>query len=74
MWIRSLARHNGLRIQHCCSCGLGRNYGLDLIPGLETPYATGRPKKEKDKKHEPFRQLLVIFSRGAWKGRIEWGI
>ena len=27
--------HSGLRIQHCHSCGLGHNYGSDLIPGWE---------------------------------------
>ena len=48
--VRSLARHSGLRIPHCCSCGLGPNCGLDLIPGLGTPYATGWPKKKRQKK------------------------
>ena len=44
-----LAQHSGLRIQCCCSCGLGRNYGLDLIPSLGTPYAAGQPKRKKIK-------------------------
>ena len=45
MQVQSLARHSGLRIQHCHSCSLGHNYGLDLIPGLGTPYVAGQPKK-----------------------------
>ena len=43
MQVQSLARHSGLRIQCCCS------FGSDLIPGLETPYATGWPRKGKKK-------------------------
>ena len=44
----SPARHSGLRIGHSRrSCSLGGTCGLDLIPGLGTPYATGRPKKKK---------------------------
>ena len=41
-----LARHSGLRIRHYRSYGLGGNCGSDLIPGLGTPYALGRPKKK----------------------------
>lgn len=41
----SLIQHGGLRIQHWHSCSLGHNYGSDLIPGPETPYAEGQPKK-----------------------------
>ena len=47
MQVRSPAQHNGLRIQHCHSCDLGHNCGLDLIPSPGTPYATGWPKKKK---------------------------
>ena len=43
-WVQSLAQHSELRIQHCCSCGLGCNYGSDLISGLGTPYTEGQPK------------------------------
>ena len=42
--VRSLAWHSGSRIWHCCSCGLGRDCGLELILSLGTPYAMGRPK------------------------------
>ena len=47
MQVRSLARHSGLRIPCCCSCGLVHTSGLDLFPGLRTPYAVGQPKTNK---------------------------
>ena len=53
----NLAWHSGLRIGCCCSWGLGCNCGLDLIPGLGSPYAAGRPKKKK-KKSEDMAQHL----------------
>ena len=31
---------------------IGHNCSWDLIPGLGTPYALGRPKKKKKKKKE----------------------
>ena len=37
-------QHNGLGIRRCHSCGVGRKCSLDMIPGLGTPYAAGRPK------------------------------
>ena len=43
--------YGGLRIQHYHCCGLGRNYGSDLIPGLGAPHALWQPKKEKKKKN-----------------------
>ena len=45
--VRSLARHSGLWIHCCHSCGLGSNYGSDHIPGPGTPYATGQLIKKK---------------------------
>ena len=42
-------RHCGLRIWHCCSCALSRDYSWDLIPGPGIPYAVGQPKMEKKK-------------------------
>ena len=48
--VQSLDHHDGLRIQHCRSCGIGRNGGLDLIPGSGSPCAQGWPKMEKKKK------------------------
>ena len=42
----------GLRVWHCCSCGVGRSCGLDLIPGPEElPCAMGVAKKKKKKKN-----------------------
>ena len=51
-WVRSPAWHRGLKIQHCCLCGLGQDSGLYLIPGLGDPSAVGWPKKEKRKKRK----------------------
>ena len=47
--VQSPAQHCGLRIQCCCKCNssLGQNCSLDLIPGPETPFAAGQPKKKK---------------------------
>ena len=45
--IQPLAWSGGLGIQDCPSCSLGPNCGLDLIPGLGVPHATGQPKKKK---------------------------
>ena len=41
--LQSLAQHSGLRIRHCCCCGLGPDCGLDLIHMLWG----GRKKKKK---------------------------
>ena len=49
--VRSLARHSGVRIQHCCSRGVGRSCGSDLTPGPGTPDAT-RPSKKKIKERK----------------------
>ena len=56
MQVRSPPQQNRLRIRHCHSCGVGHNYGLDLMPGLGTPYATGWPKKREKKKKERKRR------------------
>ena len=50
MQVRSSAWHSGLRIPSWHSRGVSRNYSSDLIPGPETPYAVGQPKKEKGRK------------------------
>ena len=59
----SPAQHDELRIWRCCSCGLGCKYGSDLIPGLGTPYATGRPKKRKKKKK--VKEVLEFWKVGT---------
>ena len=46
--VQSLAKHSGLKIHYCYSCG--HNCSLDLISGLGTPYAAGQPKKKKKRK------------------------
>ena len=48
--------HSGLGIWHCHSCSLGCNCALDLIPGLRTPYAVGRPRIKGKKKRERERR------------------
>ena len=48
--VPSPARHSGLRILHCLSCGLGHNCGSDLIPDPGTLYALGWPKRKKKKR------------------------
>ena len=67
----SLAQHSVLRIQHCCSCGTGCNYGSDLIPGSGTPYATGWPKKKKnwaeELKRHFFQKRKCRRPIGTWK-------
>ena len=55
-WVRSLAWHSGLGIQHCRSCG------MDLIPGPGTPYATGQPKEKKNtKKVKSTHNLITLI-------------
>lgn len=46
----------------CCSYGVGENCGLDLIPGLGTPYAPGRPKMNKKFffQSNKLSQLIII--------------
>jgi len=34
------------------NCGIGRDCGSNLIPGLETPQAAGLPKMKNKKKKE----------------------
>ena len=45
--VQTPARHSGLRIWHCCSCGIGRNTPSELIPGPVTPCAAGWLKRKK---------------------------
>ena len=57
---------NGLRIQGCCSCGLGHNCSLDLIHGWGAPYATGQTQwKQRQKYRKRERQGA---SCGPWVG------
>ena len=57
---------SGLRIQHCCSCGVGRNCGLDSIPGLGTSICCARSHKLKTKiKILPDSKKLVFMVLGG---------
>ena len=40
---------SGLRIWHCCSCGVGCRCSLDLIPGLETSICCWCSQRRKKK-------------------------
>ena len=42
--VLSQAQHSGLRIQ-CLSCGVGQDFGSDLIRGPGAPDAAGWPKE-----------------------------
>ena len=55
----------GVRIQHCHSCGSGCNCGSDLISGLGAPYASGRPKKIKFSAH-PCLQAVATNHTASW--------
>ena len=46
--VQSPAKPSGLRIQHCCSCGIGCS-SLAIVPGPGNPYAIGWPKKTQTK-------------------------
>ena len=64
--VQPLAWHSGLRIQGCCSCGLGHNCSLDLIHGWGAPYATGQTQwKQRQKYRKRERQGA---SCGPWVG------
>ena len=43
------AQHSGLRILHCCSCGLGYNCGSDWIPDPELHMPQGSQKRKEKK-------------------------
>ena len=44
------ARHNGLSLSCCRTCGIGCTCSSDPISGLGTPYTAGVAKKRKKKK------------------------
>jgi len=56
MQVRSLARHSGLKIWQCRSCGVGHNYGSGLTPGPGTSHAQGSQRTKKKEKRERERE------------------
>ena len=57
--VQSPAWHSELRIQHCCSCGVGCSSGLDLIPDLGTFVSHGCGQKKKHT--HTVTQYIVIY-------------
>ena len=57
------------RIQHCHSCSIGHKCGLDLFPGLGTPFAVRRGKKKKKPIRKSNQMKNKIFNDGYifWK-------
>ena len=55
MQVKSTAQHCGLRIWHCCNCGVGYDYGFDLILACELrlPW-DGQKRKSKQTKPSNF--------------------
>ena len=41
--------HSGLRIQHCCSCGVDHSCGSNAVPGLGTSIFSGCSKNKQIK-------------------------
>ena len=51
LWVQSLALLSGLRIQHCCGCGIGQQLHLWFDLAWEHPYAVGVALKRKNIKN-----------------------
>ena len=58
--LRYPARHSGLRIWHCRSCGIGHNCKSDLIPGLGNSIFCRATKQEKTNKQKNKRKQNFI--------------
>ena len=56
--VRFPARHSGLTIWCCHSCGLGHSCSSEVIPGLGAPYAEGQPQNSKNKMRTEIRNSL----------------
>ena len=65
--VGSLTWHSGLRIQHWRGHGLGRDCGLDLIPGWGAPYATRQPKMKTKQKTEHFGEFCRNVTSQGFK-------
>ena len=69
-WVPSLAWCSGLRIWHCCCCGVVCGCGLDLIPrpGTSICLSCGQKKtktKTKKEKKNPLHSLRMSFPAPA---------
>ena len=58
---------SGLRIQHCCGCGVDCRCGWYLIPGRELPYAMVVAKKKSGPKYWLPRSYPVHCSIASLK-------
>ena len=69
---------SGLRIQHCCSCGIGCSWGSDSIPGLGTPTCCECGQKRQKyylKRHKIYIYVsisIAIQGINLTKGRNIW--
>ena len=65
--VQSPARHSGFKdpalLQY--HIHIGRNCGLDLIPGLGIPYAVRHPKGKKKKKKANI--FCCVLTHSMWK-------
>ena len=68
--VQSPALHSGLKDLYCYSCNIGRNWGLDLIPGPEAPYAAEQPEKIKNKKTKKQRKCWLLKDPRMGKMRV----
>ena len=69
---------SGLRIQHCCSCGIGCSWGSDSIPGLGPPTCCECGQKRQKyylKRHKIYIYVsisIAIQGINLTKGRNIW--
>ena len=67
--VPSLAQWGGLRIQHCCSCGIGHSSGSDSIPGpgISICHSCGRKRRRRRKKKDFSQKWLLLCQEShAW--------
>ena len=70
MQVRSLASISGLRIQHCCGCGIGQRLQLTPRPGTFMCPRYGPKKKKKEKRKPYFNQLKFSKKKTNVSNRI----
>ena len=56
--VRSLAWNSRLKFWHSCRCGLGCNYGTDLITGNSIYHGAAKKGKEK----EEIKKKKILFT------------